>query len=86
MLDLPGVTLRETGSCGKHVERGSSLGREKHLSDVQNRIVPDQWKEANDTLGYKAGDMQVVCNYRPILLLRIISKVMERCLHNHIYP
>ena len=30
MLDLPGVTLRKTGSCGEHVERGSSLGIEKH--------------------------------------------------------
>ena len=22
--------MQKTGSCGKHVERGSSLGREKH--------------------------------------------------------
>ena len=25
-----GVTLRKTGGCGEHVEKGSSLGREKH--------------------------------------------------------
>ena len=30
MLDLPGVTLRKTGGCGEHVERGSSLERERN--------------------------------------------------------
>ena len=27
-----------------------------------------------------------VSNYRPISLLSIISKVMERCIHNRVYP
>ena len=30
LIQYVGVTLRKTGRCGKHVERGSSLGREKH--------------------------------------------------------
>ena len=34
MLDLRGVTWQKTGGCGEHVERGSSLEREKNtLSD-----------------------------------------------------
>ena len=55
-------------------------------ASMQNGIVTDQWKEANVTTVYKAGDEQLVRNYRPISLLCIVSKVMERCLHNHIYP
>ena len=47
--------------------------------------MPTAWKEANVTPVFKDGNAACVENYRPISLLCIISKVLERCIHNHIY-
>ena len=46
------------------------------------------WKQANVTPVFKKGDSSLTNNYRPISLLSVVSKVMERCifkyLHNHL--
>ena len=34
---------------------------------------------------HKIGDRDKVDNYRPVSLLSIVSKIMERCIYNHIY-
>ena len=34
---------------------------------------------------HKKGDRDKVNNYRPVSLLSIVSKIMERCIYNHIY-
>lgn len=47
--------------------------------------VPDQWKAAHVTPVFKKGDKELCCNYRPISLLCIISKVLERAILTHIY-
>lgn len=47
--------------------------------------MPTAWKEANVTPVFKDGNAACVENYRPISLLCILSKVLERCIHNHIY-
>ena len=41
--------------------------------------VPDNWKLANVVPVYKKGNKTHVENYRPISLLSIVSKVLERC-------
>lgn len=41
--------------------------------------IPDEWKLANIVPVHKKGDKSHVENYRPISLLSIISKVLERC-------
>ena len=41
---------------------------------------------ANIVPVYKSGDPSLVSNYRPISLLCCISKVLERCVYNYIYP
>ena len=48
--------------------------------------VPDEWKKSNITPVHKKDSRENVSNYRPISLLSIISKVMERCIHNRVYP
>ena len=48
--------------------------------------VPNQWKAANVVPIHKKGDKNNVDNYRPVSLLSSISKVMERCIYNHVYP
>jgi hypothetical protein len=46
--------------------------------------VPNAWKTANVTPIHKKGDKHTASNYRPISLLPIISKVLERCIYNKI--
>ena len=52
---------------------------------LQNSVFPEQWKKANVIPVHKKDDPSDVKNYRPISLLCILAKVMERCLHYHIY-
>ena len=48
--------------------------------------VPDGWKKSNVTPAHKKDSRENVSNYRPMSLLSIISKVMERCIHNRVHP
>ena len=48
--------------------------------------VPEDWRKANVVPIYKSGDRQSVTNYRPVSLLSIISKVLERCIYNRLSP
>ena len=45
--------------------------------------MPDEWKIANIIPVYKKGDKEHTENYRPISLLCITSKVLERCILNN---
>ena len=45
-------------------------------------IVPTDWKLSNVTPVYKAGDPKLVSNYRPISLLSLPSKLLERFVNN----
>ena len=47
--------------------------------------VPNMWKCAYVSPIHKKGDRDKVNNYRPVSLLSIVSKIMERCIYNHIY-
>jgi len=53
---------------------------------IQSGIVPAKWKEANVCPVFKKGSKDSVENYRPISLLSVVSKVMERCIFNRIFP
>ena len=46
---------------------------------------PSEWKSANVTPVHKKNSKEPAENYRPISLLSIVSKVMERCVYNHMY-
>ena len=48
-------------------------------------VVPINWKHANITAVFKKDDPSLSCNYRPISLLCVLSKVLERCVHSHSY-
>ena len=47
-------------------------------------VVPDEWKLANVVPVFKKGENDRVENYRPISLLCVVSKLLERCILNHI--
>ena len=46
--------------------------------------IPMEWKLANIIPIHKQGNKNHVENYRPISLLSIVSKTLERCILNHI--
>ena len=62
----------------------------KPLAMVFNRSLlqgyfPSNWKDPNVTAIHKKEDKLVPSNYRPISLLSQLGKVMERCVHKHIF-
>jgi len=46
---------------------------------------PSEWKAANVTPIFKKDSPSNLKNYRPISLLSVVGKVMERCVYKHIY-
>ena len=48
-------------------------------------IYPDTWKLANVTPIFKKGDKQLIKNYRPISLLPICGKIIEKIIFNKLY-
>ena len=46
---------------------------------------PDVWKKAKVTPIFKSGDKTNVSNYRPISVLPIVSKIIERAVHDQLY-
>ncbi len=59
------------------------------LTDLFNRslctdVVPSAWKLSHITLIFKSGDPTDVANYRPISLLPLVCKLLERQVHNTI--
>ena len=51
---------------------------------LSSGTLPAEWKASNITPVYKAGDKNLVSNYRPISLLSIPFKVLERIVHNRL--
>ena len=47
--------------------------------------VPSEWKSADVSPIHKKDKKELAINYRPISLLSIISKVLERCVCNRFY-
>ena len=59
------------------------------LTELFNKLLrlgclPEDWKLANIVPVFKKDNKEQAENYRPISLLSIVSKVMERCLFNAI--
>ena len=76
---IPGRLLKAVAT-----EITPSLTRVFNLS-LSSGKVPSAWKIALITPILKYGDPHVVTNYRPISLLSILSKVLERCIYSHCY-
>ena len=52
---------------------------------LRSGTFPTKWKLANVTPLFKKGDKQRCENYRPISLLSILSKVLERCVFIQVF-
>ena len=49
---------------------------------INTGTFPDIWKRSNIILAYKKGDKQIVNSYRPVPLLPIFGKILEKLLFN----
>ena len=76
---IPGRILKETA---KQIAPSLTLLLNKSLHSA---VVPGKWKLANVVPVFKRGIKEHVQNYRPISLLCIVSKVLERCISNNIW-
>ena len=52
---------------------------------LKTGIFPEKWKQARVTPIFKSGDDTNCDNYRPISILPILSKILERHIHDHLY-
>ena len=77
--NLPGTLLKECAA-----ELAPSLTLLFNLS-LSSGHIPNLWKTANVTPVFKKGDKHSCKNYRPISLLCIVSKILERAVLNKIY-
>ena len=53
---------------------------------LEDGTVPSDWKRANVSSVFKKGDRTDPSNYRPVSLLPMISKILERCIYDRIIP
>jgi len=51
---------------------------------LKSATIPADWKEAKVTPIYKSGLRNMFANYRPISVLSILSKVLERSVHKQL--
>ena len=54
-----------------------------YQASIDSRIVPSWWKYAPRRV-FKSGEKSDPCNYRPISLTCIASKVLEHIVHSHV--
>ena len=52
---------------------------------LSTSIYLGTWKSANVTPIFKKGDKQLITNYRPISLLPICGKILEKIIFNNLY-
>ena len=77
--ELSGVVLKE---CARQLAPSLTALFQLSMSSGQ---LPKQWKLANIVPVHKKESKAEVQNYRPISLLSVASKVMERCVFDYVY-
>ncbi|CAF1170195.1 unnamed protein product [Didymodactylos carnosus] len=85
---------RENIACGPDEIPAAVLKRNVSIISIQlhhifklskeTREFPDKWKVATVNPTYKKGPKNIVSNYRPISLLSIASKFLERFVYNQL--
>ena len=75
LVNLPPGLLKESAK-----EISSSLCYIINRS-INNGVFPSSWKIAKVTPVYKSASVKEIENYRPVSILSVVSKVMEKEVH-----
>ena len=80
--DRDKIIIRMTKICGKSIC--------KPLQLIFNQCIdtgsfPLEWRKANIVPVHKKGDKQCLKNYRPVSLLPICGKILERLIFNEMF-
>ena len=54
-------------------------------SSLRKGVFPDMWKVAKVTPMFKSGSRSEANNYRPISVVSVFSRILEKIVHNQIY-
>ena len=54
-------------------------------SCIESRKFATEWKKANVVIDHKQNNKQLIKNYRPILLLPVCGKILERITYNKMF-
>ena len=90
LCTLKTKTASGPDGLSSHMLRNTASAIAPTLTKLFNRslskgVVPSEWKLSNITPVFKGkGDPCCVANYRPIYLLSLPSKVLERIVHNRL--
>ena len=76
------ISTRMLKICGKSIIKPLLINCKKCLEKV---CFPNKWKKANVVPVHKKNDKQLLKNYRPISLLPVCGKVLERLLYNSMF-
>ena len=76
------ISIRMIKLCDKSIIPAISL---IYKNCINSGIFPNIWKKSNVVPVHKKGDKQVVDNYRPVSLLPIFGKILERLIFNSLF-
>ena len=79
---LDGIPARLLRAAASHIHIPLA-----HICNIsmQTGVFPDEWKSARVTPIFKAGARDDVGNYRPVSILPVVSKLLERVIHDQLY-
>jgi hypothetical protein len=78
--NLPNMVLKH---CAKHISKSLELIFNLSLREGK---LPKVWKSARVVPIFKKGDNTLACNYRPVSLLIVTSKILEKCILKKVVP
>ena len=76
------ISIRMIKICDKSLLKSLIILFE---NSIKSSCYPDIWKRSNIIPVHKKNDKQLVNNYRPISLLPIFGKILEKIIFNNIY-
>ena len=76
------ISIRMIKICDQSIVKPLSIIYQNCLN---TGTFPDIWKKSNIVSVHKKGDRQIVNNYRPVSLLPVCRKILERLVFNSIF-
>ena len=80
--DHDNIVIRMVKVCGPSIYKPLEIIFNQCL---ETGVFPSEWKKGNIVPIHKKGDKQMLQNYRPVSLLPICGKILERLIFNEMF-